>query len=270
MSHCIDLNCDIGEGFGVYSMGDDLAILDCVSSANIACGFHAGDPPTMLRVVDAALRKGVHAGALVGLPDMQGAGRREMQVSPTEVYAMTVYQVGALAGFAAAAGGALSHVKAHGALYRMTARDSALAQAMAQAVHDVNPWLMLVGLAGSEVIAAADGAGLRSASEVFADRGYCSDGSLAPLGELGALVEDPELAIVQVLRMVTQGAVRAINGREVLLRAETLCIHGQRSGALAFARRMRADLSAAGIAVAAPGAKADGALSTQQGGCCVA
>jgi UPF0271 protein len=260
MSHCIDLNCDIGEGFGTYAVGDDLAVLDCVSSVNIACGFHAGDPPTMLRVVDAAIRKGVHVGAHPGLPDMQGFGRREMLVSPTEVYAMTVYQVGALAGFAAAAGGALSHVKAHGALYDMTARDRSLAQAMAQAVHDVNPWLVLFGQAGSETIAAADGIGLRSASEVFADRGYCNDGSLAPRGEFGAQIEDPELAAAQALRMVTQGTVRAISGREVRVRAETLCIQGGQPDALTFARRIRADLHAAGVAVAAPAVKAEVAL----------
>lgn len=175
----IDLNCDMGEGFGAWTMGDDLALLDQVTSANIACGFHAGDPATMRRVVQAAAARGVQIGAHPGLPDLQGFGRRVMQVSPADAYAMVVYQVGALAGFARAAGTRLNHVKPHGALYNMAARDRALADALAQAVHDIDASLVFFGLAGSEMIRAAQARGLQAASEVFADRAY-DDGSLTP------------------------------------------------------------------------------------------
>ena len=182
----LDLNCDMGEGVGAYKMGNDLAILDHVTSANIACGFHAGDPPTMRRLVAAALAKGVAIGAHPGLPDLQGFGRREMKISPAEAYAMVLYQVGALAGFAQAAGGRLNHVKPHGALYNMAAKNRALSDAIAQAVFDFDPGLVFFGLAGSEMIAAADALGLRSAQEVFADRSYQDDGTLSPRGEPGA------------------------------------------------------------------------------------
>ena len=181
-STTLDLNCDMGEGFGAYKMGNDIEILDHVTSANIACGFHAGDPPTMRRIVAAALAKGVAIGAHPGLPDLQGFGRRAMQISPAEAYAMVVYQVGALAGFAQAAGGKLNHVKPHGALYNMAVKDRALADAIAQAVFDIDPKLVFFGLAGSEMINAANALGLRSACEVFADRSYQDDGSLSLRG----------------------------------------------------------------------------------------
>lgn len=200
----IDINCDMGEGFGAWSMGNDIELLDHVSSANIACGFHAGDPSTMRRVVAAALHRGVRVGAHPGLPDLQGFGRRVMQVSPAEVYAMVVYQVGALGAFAKAAGGALSHVKAHGALYNMAAKDRALADAIARAVHEVDPRLVLFGLAGSEMIRAAEALGLPVAAEVFADRSYQDDGSLSPRGQPGALIEDADVAAAQVLQMVSR------------------------------------------------------------------
>jgi UPF0271 protein len=251
-SRIIDLNCDMGEGFGAWTMGNDIALLDHVSSANIACGFHAGDPSTMRRVVGAALQRGVRVGAHPGLPDLQGFGRRVMQVSAAEVHAMVVYQVGALAAFAHAAGGALSHVKAHGALYNMAAKDRALADAIARAVHEVDPKLVLFGLAGSEMIRAAEALGLPVAAEVFADRSYQDDGSLSPRGQPGALIEDVEQAVAQVLQMVRQGAVRSVNGKEVAMRADTLCIHGDQPGALAFVRRIRSELDAIGVRVAAP------------------
>jgi UPF0271 protein len=248
----IDLNCDMGEGFGAWAMGDDLHLLDHVSSANIACGFHAGDPATMRRVTQAALEKGVRVGAHPGLPDLQGFGRRVMQVSPADVYAMVVYQVGALAAFARAAGGALSHVKPHGALYNMAAKDRALADAIARAVRDVDARLVLFGLAGSELIRAGEHQDLAVAAEVFADRSYQDDGSLSPRGQPGALIEDVEMAVVQVKRMVIEGKVRALSGNEVAVRADTLCIHGDQPGALAFVRRIRAELQAAGVDIAPP------------------
>ncbi len=248
----IDLNCDMGEGFGAWTMGDDLALLDQVTSANIACGFHAGDPATMRRVVQAAAARGVQIGAHPGLPDLQGFGRRVMQVSPADAYAMVVYQVGALAGFARATGTRLNHVKPHGALYNMAARDRALADALAQAVHDIDPSLVFFGLAGSEMIRAAQARGLQAASEVFADRAYDDDGSLAPRGTPGAMVEDVDAALAQVRQMLA-GSVRARSGRQVALRADTLCLHGDQPGALHFAGVLRAVLKAEGVILRAPG-----------------
>lgn len=252
----IDLNCDMGESFGPWKMGNDLAILDHVTSANIACGFHAGDPQIMRVVVRAALERGVRVGAHPGFPDLVGFGRRNLQVTAEEAYAMVVYQVGALAGFAAAAGGRLNHVKAHGALYNMAARDRALAEAIAQAVHDVDRGLVLFGLAGSEMIAAAERLGLRCASEVFGDRTYQDDGSLTPRRRADAMIEDAEIAAAQVKRMVLEGRVRATSGTDVPVRADTLCVHGDQPGALTFVRRIRSELTAAGIDVASP-ARAD-------------
>jgi len=249
--NCLDLNCDMGEGFGAYAMGDDIAILDCVSSANIACGFHAGDPPTMRRIVGAALAKGVAVGAHPGLPDLQGFGRREMKVSPAEAYAMVLYQVGALAGFVQAAGGRLNHVKPHGALYNMAVKDRKLSEAIAQAVYDFDPGLVYFGLAGSVMIEAAEGLGLRAASEVFADRSYQDDGSLTPRSLPGAMIEDEEQSLAQVRQML-DGTVTAQSGRRVPVRADTLCLHGDQPGALAFAQRIRRELQADGVQMRAP------------------
>ncbi len=253
MTPCIDLNCDMGESFGAWKMGNDLAILDHVSSANIACGFHAGDPVTMHGVVEAALRKGVKVGAHPGLQDLAGFGRRSMQVTPHEAYSMVVYQVGALAAFARALGGRLNHVKAHGALYNMAAKAPPLADAIARAVKDVDSSLVLFGLAGSEMIRAARQLGLPYASEVFGDRTYQDDGSLSPRGQPGAMIEDVEQSAAQVRRMVTQGVVRSREGKDVAVQADTLCIHGDQPGALDFVRRIRADLAEAGVVVQAPG-----------------
>lgn len=251
MTTLLDLNCDMGEGFGAWRMGDDLSLLDHVSSANIACGFHAGDPATMRRVVGAALARGVAVGAHPGLPDLVGFGRREMKVSPDEAYAMVVYQVGALAAFAQAAGGRLNHVKPHGALYNMAARDRALSDALAQAVRDVDPGLVYFGLAGSPMVEAARALGLRVAEEVFADRAYDDDGRLAARGTPGAVIEDADAAVAQV-RELLQGRVRARSGAVVRLRADTLCLHGDGAEALRFAQRLRAALAADGVTVVAP------------------
>ncbi|MBQ0933394.1 LamB/YcsF family protein [Ideonella sp. 4Y16] len=247
----LDLNCDMGEGFGAWTMGDDLALLDHVSSANIACGFHAGDPATMRRVVAAAVQRGVAVGAHPGLPDLVGFGRREMKVSPADAYAMTLYQAGALAAFARAAGGRLHHVKPHGALYNMAARDRALADALAQAVHDLDPSLVFYGLAGSAMVDAARARGLRVAEEVFADRAYEDDGRLAARGTPGAMIENADAALAQV-RLMLQGQVRARSGALVALRADTLCLHGDQPGALHFAQTLRAALATDGVTVRAP------------------
>jgi UPF0271 protein len=248
----IDLNCDMGESFGAWPMGNDLEILDHVTSANVACGFHAGDPATMHRTVKAAFARGVAVGAHPGLPDLQGFGRRTMSLSPREAYDLVVYQVGALAGFARALGGRLSHVKAHGALYNMAAKDFALSEAIARAVRDLDPTLILFGLAGSETMRAAESVGLRAAAEVFADRSYQDDGTLTPRGRPDALIEDAEAALSQARRMVKEGMVRSTGGTDVRVRADTLCIHGDQPGALAFVKRIRAEFEREGIAIAAP------------------
>jgi len=247
----VDLNCDMGESFGAYTMGNDLAILDYVNSANIACGFHAGDPPTIHKTVEVALAKGVAVGAHPGLPDLQGFGRRTMAVSPSEAYDMVIYQIGAVAAFAQAFGGRLSHVKAHGALYTMAAKDRKLADAIAQAVHDFDAQLILFALAGSAMIDAAEAIGLRAAGEVFADRTYQDDGSLTPRSQPNAMIEDEDASIEQVKRMVTEGVVRSVSGKDVRVRADTLCIHGDQPHALAFAKRIRGDLTRAGVEVKA-------------------
>ena len=249
----IDLNCDLGESFGAWSMGEDAALLDVVSSANIACGFHAGDFTTMQQTVAAAMERGVAIGAHVSLPDLQGFGRREMRVTPAEVHAMTLYQLGALYGFARAAGVRLSHVKPHGALYNMAARDRALGDAIADAVSLFEPRLRLFGLAGSALVDAATAQGLTVVAEAFADRGYRADGSLQPRGEAGAVIDDAELATAQALQIVTEGAVTAADGTRISLHADTLCLHGDGVRALRLARSLRTGLEAAGVRIAAPG-----------------
>jgi UPF0271 protein len=247
----LDLNCDMGEGFGAWTMGDDAELLDHVTSANIACGFHAGDPGTIHRTVKLALAKGVAVGAHPSLPDLQGFGRRRMNVSAEEAYDMVLYQVGALAGFATAFGGKLAHVKPHGALYNMAAKDTKLAQAIAQAVKDFDPRLILFGLAGSELVRAGRQAGLKTANEVFADRTYQSDGSLTPRTQTDAVIHDPAIAIDRVRRMIEEGKVKSIGGPDVVVTADTLCIHGDEPGAVEFARRIRAALDTDGVRVAA-------------------
>ncbi|WP_257388010.1 LamB/YcsF family protein [Tahibacter caeni] len=248
----IDLNCDLGESYGAWRMGEDDAVLAEVSSANIACGFHAGDPETMRRTVRLAVARGVAIGAHPSLPDLQGFGRREMSIGTDEAYALTVYQIGALAAFAHAAGGALHHVKPHGALYNMAARDASLAQAIAAAVADVDRGLILVGLAGSALPQAGRAAGLAVAAEAFCDRRYRADGSLTPRREAGAVIDEVEAAVAQGLSIALRGEATAGDGSRVAVAADTLCIHGDKPDAAAFARRLRAALTEAGITIAAP------------------
>lgn len=252
MRAAIDLNCDLGESFGAWSMGEDEAVLPHVSSANVACGFHAGDPTVMRRTVALAKAHGVAVGAHVGLPDLQGFGRREMKVAPEEAYDFTLYQVGALAAIARAQGVDLSHVKPHGALYNMAARDRALADAIARAVRDAGPSLVLFGLSGSALTAAGEAAGLPVAHEVFADRAYRADGSLAPRGTPGALIEDPAVAGDRAASFAAGEPVAAVDGTLLRLRADTVCVHGDRIGAGDFAAALRARLDALGVAVGAP------------------
>lgn len=248
----LDLNSDMGEGFGVYQAGDDLGLLEHVSSTNIACGFHAGDPRTMGALVKAAAARGVSIGAHPGLPDLQGFGRRDMAISRSEAYDMTVYQVGALLGFAKAAGVRIAHVKAHGALYNMAVRDVALAEGIAQAVHDVDPTMVLFALSGSPMVEIGRGLGLAVACEVFADRSYQDDGSLTPRRLPGAMITDLKQSIAQVVAMVREGRVRAQSGKDVPIQADTLCLHGDQPDAVAFARAIRAALEAEGVRICPP------------------
>ena len=249
--HTIDLNGDLGESFGAWTMGDDLAVLECISSANIACGFHAGDPLTMRRTVNAAVQRGVAIGAHPSLPDLQGFGRREMRIEAEELHALMLYQIGALSAFATAAGVRLAHVKPHGALYNMAARDRELADAIATAVRDVDDQLILVGLAGSELPRAGVRCGLRVAHEAFTDRRYRADGSLVPRRDAGAVIDDIDAAIAQALMIVREQRVTAADGSFVAISADTLCVHGDRHDAALFARRLRAALEAAGCHVSA-------------------
>jgi len=245
MTKSIDLNCDMGESFGAWTMGQDDAVLAHVTSANIACGFHAGDPATMQRTVAAAVARGVAIGAHPSLPDLAGFGRREMRVTPAETYAMTLYQIGALAAIARAAGTKLHHVKPHGALYNMAARDRALADAIAGAVRDFDDTLIVVGLANSELPRAGEAAGLAVAHEAFADRRYEADGSLMARSKTGAVIDDVDAAAAQAVSIATRGEVGAIR-----VRADTICVHGDRADAAAFARRLREALDDAGVATA--------------------
>jgi UPF0271 protein len=251
MQTTIDLNCDMGESFGAWRMGDDEAVLPFGSSINLACGFHAGDPQVMRRTVALAKAHGVAVGAHPSLPDLQGFGRRTMKIAPDEAYALVLYQIGAADAFARAAGVALAHVKPHGALYNMAARDAALARAIAQAVTDFNAELILVGLSGGALVEAGRERGLRVANEVFADRRYDADGSLAPRGAPDAVIEDPVQAASQVLQMIEHRAVESRDGKRVPLVPDTVCIHGDRPDAAAFARAIRVALESVGVAVRA-------------------
>lgn len=248
----IDFNSDLGESFGLYSVGTDTEVLPYITSANIACGFHAGDAATMRKTVARANALGVAVGAHPGLPDLQGFGRREMKVSADEAYEFVVYQIGALQGFTQAAGIALSHVKPHGALYNMAAVDDALATAICQAVRDVDASLMLFGLAGSALTRAGESLGLRVAHEVFADRSYQADGTLTRRGDPGAMIDDPAIATRQILTMLQEGRVRSQQGTWVPVCADTVCIHGDQPGAPQFARAIHQALMEEGVLLKAP------------------
>jgi 5-oxoprolinase (ATP-hydrolysing) subunit A len=246
-----DLNADVGESFGVYALGQDPAIIPCVTSVNVACGFHAGDPGVMRETVALARQHGVAIGAHPGFPDLAGFGRRQMQLTPIEVEDLVVYQIGALAAVAAAQGLRLQHVKPHGALYNMAARDPQLAGAIARAIAAVDRTLQLVGLSGSALIDAGQRAGLRTASEVFADRGYRSNGSLVPRDAEGAVLDDPDAVSARALRMVRHLEIASVDGAPVRVQPDTICVHGDTPGAANLARAIRRALENAGVAVKA-------------------
>jgi UPF0271 protein len=253
MADRVDLNCDMGESFGAWKMGADREVLGSVSSANIACGFHAGDPAVMRETVRLARNANVAVGAHPGFPDLIGFGRRDMRVTPDEAENMTIYQIGALAAIAAAEGARLRHVKAHGALYNMAARDPALAAAIARAIAAVDRSLVMFGLAGSHMLDIGSDHGLQVASEAFADRAYEPDGSLTPRGRPGAVIHDPDLVVRRAVKMVREGTVTAVDGREIALKVDTLCTHGDTPGAHMLVQRLREGLQHHRIAIAPPG-----------------
>lgn len=236
--YSVDLNCDMGESFGAFVIGQDIALMEHVSSVNIACGFHGGDPSVMKRTVREAAAKGLAIGAHPGYPDLQGFGRREMKMSHDEVYDAVIYQVGALMGFAAAAGTRLHHVKPHGALYNMAAKDEKLALAIAQAVKAIDPSLNFVGLSGSVMIAEAARVGLHVVNEVFADRTYQDDGSLTPRTSPNALIHDENISAAQVLEMVLNKRVKSVTGKAMDIKPDSVCIHGDGKNALSLVRKI--------------------------------
>ncbi|SDI71715.1 LamB/YcsF family protein [Natribacillus halophilus] len=245
----IDLNCDMGESFGVYKLGSDEEILPYISSANIACGFHAGDPATMRKTVRLAIENDVAIGAHPGLPDLMGFGRRHMDLLPEEAYDLIAYQIGALWGVVQSEGGQMRHVKAHGMLYNRATVDPELSDALARAVYDIDPNLVLFGLPGGEVLKAGTNVGLQTASEVFADRTYQEDGTLTSRREANALIDDTNQAGAQVVRMIEDGKVRSLQGTDVDILAETICIHGDGPHAFEFAKNVREKIEHAGIKV---------------------
>lgn len=246
----IDLNCDLGESFGAYTIGMDEQVIPLISSCNIACGYHASDPLVMRRTVELAKEAGIGIGAHPGFPDLMGFGRRNLNISPEEAGAYITYQLGALHAFARSAGVRLQHVKPHGALYNMAGKDPALADAIAQAVRAFDPELILLGLAGSESIKAARKIGLSAASEVFADRAYMPDGSLMPRSRAGAVIKDEDEAIRRVIRMVKEHRVTACDGTDIEIVPDSVCVHGDNEKALVFVTRIRSALEAEGIGIA--------------------
>ena len=245
----VDLNSDLGESFGAYTIGLDSQVIPYVSSANVACGYHAGDPLVMDKTVAAAKAAGVAVGAHPGYPDLMGFGRRNLACSPKEVKAYVQYQLGALMAFAKAQGVKLQHCKPHGALYNMAAKDMELSLAIAEGIAEVDKDIILMGLAGSKLLEAGRKAGLRVASEVFADRAYQADGSLVPRKQPGAVIHDKDQAIARTVRMVTQGKVTAVTGEEVSIQAHSICVHGDNPSAVEFVKNIRAALTAQGVEI---------------------
>lgn len=245
MSRAVDLNSDVGESFGAWTLGDDVRLLDYVTSANVACGFHAGDPQVMLATVKAARDRGVAVGAHPGYPDLVGFGRRAMTCTPDEVYAFCLYQIGALAAICRAEGVPLCHVKAHGALYNQSARDPDLARALARATRDAAPELILLGLPRSQHETAARETGIPFAAEAFADRAYEADGSLVSRAHEGSVLHDPAAIAMRVIRMVTRGTVETAQGESVTICADSICVHGDNPAARQILETVRRALDEA-------------------------
>ena len=247
----MDLNSDLGEGYGRWALGDDAALLEVVTSANVACGFHAGDPATIDRTVRTAVEHGVRVGAQVSYPDLAGFGRREMDVAPGDLTADVLYQLGALEAFARAAGDRVRYVKPHGALYNRIARDPVQAAAVVEAIRRYDPALPLLTLPGSAAMEAAAEAGIAAVGEGFADRGYTAEGRLVSRREPGAVLDDPERVATRAVAMATEGRVETADGGEVTVEIASLCVHGDTPGAVGLARAVRAALEEAGVALEA-------------------
>jgi UPF0271 protein len=250
--HILDINCDMGESYGAWSIGNDSAVMPLITSANIACGFHGGDPATIRKTVALAVQAKVAVGAHPSLPDLVGFGRRTMQITAQEMYDLVLYQAGAVAAFAHAAGVPLHHVKCHGALYNMAATDEGLSIAMVRAVKDLGGRVLLYALAGSKMVAAAQQLGLDVVQEVFADRAYEDNGTLRPRSLTGAMIEDETFAVARVIEMVQRGQVQSYAGKPIAVSADTVCLHGDQPGALKFATTLRQACRQHGITVAAP------------------
>lgn len=247
MTRVVDLNCDCGEGYGAWRMGDDEAMLDLVTSANVACGFHAGDPDIMARTFALAKRKGVAVGAHPSFADRAGFGRRVIPTSEAEVERLVAYQIGAAQALAGHAGHRLTHVKPHGALSNLAMVDAGLARAIARAIRAVEPRLVFLAISGTQLQSAAEAEGLSVACEIYADRGYTDAGRLAPRAQDGAVIHDAQVAARRACRMVEDGAIVALSGRRVATQVDSICVHGDTPGAVEIARAVRQALEAAGV-----------------------
>jgi len=247
----IDLNSDLGESYGAWRMGDDVAMIEIVSSANIACGFHAGDPAGILRTLEAAARCGVAIGAHVSYPDLAGFGRRDMDIAPADLVADVVYQIGALKGLATTVGATVSYVKPHGALYNRIAVDPVQGAAVIEAIKAIDPSLALMGLANAPIIGQARAAGLHTVAEAYADRAYTPAGRLVSRREPGAVLHDASLIAERMVHLALHGTIEAIDGSVIAIDAQSLCVHGDSADAVAIAREVRRRLEAAGVGIAA-------------------
>ena len=248
----VDLNCDMGENFGIYNLGQDEELMKYITSTNIACGYHAGDPMTMRKTVKLALQYGVAIGAHPGLPDMAGFGRRIMDISAEEIYGLVLYQIGALQAFAKAEGTSITHVKPHGALYQMANQNTAIAEAIAEAVYRIDGDVYLVGQSSSKLVKAGARVGLRTLNEVFADRNYEKDGSLTPRSHEQALIVQSKYSTERVIRMVLEHKVESRTGEEMNMRADTICVHGDSPDALEHVIQLSQALAEAEIEVVHP------------------
>lgn len=245
----MDLNCDLGEGFGHYQIGNDEEILKYITSANIACGYHAGDPNIMMKTVQLAKKLNVQIGAHPGLPDLAGFGRREINITPEEIYHLMLYQIGALQAFAKVNNVSVQHIKPHGALYNMAEKNREISKAIVKAIKKIDSDLILYGLSGGILCEEGEKAGLSVAHEVFADRTYQPDGTLTPRTEQNALIHDLDQAIKQVIKMVKEQKVITVNGQEIPIKADTICIHGDGPHSLSFVQNLLKELEAEGILI---------------------
>lgn len=250
MGRKVDLNSDLGESFGAYKIGMDEEVIKLVSSANVACGFHASDPMVMQKTVAAAAASNIRVGAHPGYPDLMGFGRRNMVISPKEAYAYVTYQLGALNAFCVQQGIKIQHVKPHGALYNMAGKDYKLAEGICKAIYDFDPEIILLGLSGSEMINAGRDIGLKCANEFFADRAYEDDGSLRARSKEGSMVTDENEAIDRVVKVLKTGTVTSYSGKEIELKIDSICVHGDNAHALDFVKIIRERLAAEGIEIA--------------------